>query len=203
MYKAISVFIMLAFGSVSACEFGTDSLMAQVATDLQLRLSVSADENAGGNLVFVVTFKNVANKDLALNLGVARGGVQYPTEISLQLTDSRGRSSTLFLPGPEKSVPGTNTIGRLDDYVLPLPAGSTYSLELSLARFVGPPFQDPRVPTIGPITGPPKLVPGQYQVRAYFTGRGAHYFNISEANHPRIELWRGTLQSPKTEFRIK
>src|SRR6185369_8761363 len=84
---------------------------------------------SGSNLT--LAFSNVGNRDVILNLGtmLANGKVQFPTKIVLKYTDAQGQTRIFKFAAP------TFVAGRVDDWVLPLRAGSTYSLRLALDQF--------------------------------------------------------------------
>ena len=131
---------------------------------------------------FEVAIQNVGEKDVCLNLGMmlAYGKVMIPDRIHLQIKDSDGQ--LLNLDFVDRRFPAI--AGRLDDYLVPLRAGSTYTLTLRLDQFVSP--------TTGE---PPQLKPGRYEVSAHFHGDGAAASNADTAGVKLMNFWKGNLQS--------
>ena len=80
-----------------------------------------------------VAFRNVGDHDVTLNLGsmMANGKVQLPDEVHIDFTDAQGRSRIFKFADKKHS----GVAGRLDDYVVPLRAGSMYTLNLRLDEF--------------------------------------------------------------------
>ena len=129
------------FGVIITCLFLNLSLSSafsrvQSIGNLQLGASVNGLQicisDAGSNNLhvpeFQVAFRSAGNQDVTLNLGfmLANGKVQLPQNISLNVTDAAGQTRKLKFW--DRRYAGV--AGRLDDYVVPLPAGSTYMLKL-------------------------------------------------------------------------
>jgi hypothetical protein len=152
------------------------------ATDgLQMSLSVltTGDQN---DPEFEVAFRNLGEQDVSLNLGImlANGKVQLPDKIHLSLVDGSGKSRELHFSDKRYAAVG----GRVDDYVVPLRAGSTYTLKLRLDQFVSADTGDNV-----------KLKPGRYEVSARFQGDGATTSNLDMAGMKSMNFWKGKLQS--------
>jgi hypothetical protein len=149
-----------------------------------LRMSISADgRDKAGNPVFQVAIANVGEQDVTLNLGMMLangkplngGKALFPTSIRLNLTDATGKTRELRLSEP------AGVAGRVDDYVVPLPVGSVYTLRLSLSQFWSPDTNEFRL----------ELKPGKYQVSAHFEGGGATH----DSSKFIMNFWEGKLQS--------
>ncbi|MFL6230443.1 MAG: hypothetical protein ACJ741_16855 [Pyrinomonadaceae bacterium] len=135
-----------------------------------------------------VMFRNVGEHDITLNLGVmlANGKVQLPNRIGFNLTDSAGRTRKFdFFDGRYAAV-----AGRVDDYVVPLRAGSTYALNLGLDKFY----------SSGTNEFASKLPAGKYQITAQFEGVGAQALNLDTPGIGLMNFWKGTLQSNTLMF---
>jgi hypothetical protein len=132
---------------------------------------------------FQVAFRNVGTEDVTLNLGfmLANGKVQLPQNISLNVTDAVGQTRKLkFLDRRYSGV-----FGRLDDYVVPLRAGSTYTLKLRIDQFWSPDTKEFEW----------KFPPGKYQVMAQFEGSGAKISNPDVIGIKLMNFWLGKVQS--------
>ena len=107
------------------------------------------------------------------------GKVQLPNKIHLNLLDGSGRKRELHFS--DRRYPGV--AGRVDDFVVPLRAGSTYTLKLRLDQFWSPSTQEFEL----------KLTPGRYEVSAQFQEDRAETRNV-------IFVWKGKLQSNIVEI---
>ena len=135
-----------------------------------------------------VSFQNAGERDVSLNLGymLANGKVQLPAKIHLRLTDHTGRIRELDFADKKYG----NVSGRVDDYVVPLRSGSTYTLELRLDQFWSPGTQDFDF----------KVKPGHYAVSAQFEGVGAETGNSDLSGMNLMNFWKGKLQSNDCAF---
>jgi len=147
---------------------------------LQMSLSVLTTGNRE-NPEFEVAFRNVGKQDVCLDLGLMldNGRVQLPDKIHLNLLDGSGRNRELDFS--DRMHPGV--AGRLDDYVVPLRAGSTYTLGLRLDQFWSPSTKEFEL----------KLTPGRYEISAQFQEDRAETRNL-------IFVWKGKLQSNIAEI---
>jgi RNA polymerase sigma factor (sigma-70 family) len=94
-----------------------------------LRVGIGSEGPApAGTTRLVLALENVGKEDLVLNLGpmLNNGRKQYPSAIRVMLTDAKGRKRGL------RRVPAF-VAGRLDPFVVPLPAGGRYTLRYALA----------------------------------------------------------------------
>ena len=159
----------------------------------ELRMSIAAmiPQETKGIPIFRVTFENVGDKDTVLNLGMmlANGKVLLPDAIRLILIEPDEKCRELHFA--DRRYPGI--AGRVDDYAVPLRAGSTYTLRLSLGNFWCPETKEFQI----------KLKPGAYRVRSKLKGIGAHHINNDMEGISLMNFWKGTLQSDETVFRIE
>ncbi len=142
-----------------------------------LRLGLySTKEKGDGAARLMVAFDNVGTDDLVVNLGVMldNGKKQVPTAVRLVFTDSEGKKHMIRRNEPRVA-------GRVDPFVVPLPAGSRYSLI-------------PRDDRDGMID---RLPPGRYRVRAEFAGETVREKDVSADNKgvAQLSYWTGTIQS--------
>ena len=149
-----------------------------------LQMSISAGDYSNvGVPKFQVAVRNLGARDVVLNLGImlANGKVQLPDRIRLNLTDAGGRTRELHFF--DKRYPGI--AGRVDDYVVPLRVGSTYTVTFDLDQFWSPDAGDVQ----------PRLPPGRYQIAAQFEGVGAKAGNSDTPGMKLMNFWTGKLQS--------
>jgi uncharacterized protein (TIGR03067 family) len=116
-------------------------------------------------------------KDLMLNLGImlGNGGAAFPTAVHLVMTDSTGKARKLELSGP-------NIAGRVDDFVVPVAPGSSYSLRLRLADFWCPEMKEFRI----------ALSPGEYRLQAVLESNAPQHANTG-MRMDLMKVWKGTL----------
>jgi len=132
---------------------------------------------------FEVVLRNIGDKDTTLNLGImlANGKVQEPSNISFILTCTHGNTRMATF------VSVFAVAGRVDDYVIPLRAGSAYTLRLSSQNFM--------LPIDNAVIVPRLLSSGEYTITAQFTGGGAKATNLDTPGMKLMNYWIGTLQS--------
>ena len=141
-----------------------------------VQISLSSSDPTG----LQVAFRNVGDHDVTLNLGsmMANGKVQLPDEINIDFTDAQGRSRVFKFRDKKHA----GVAGRLDDYVVPLRAGSMYTLKLGLDEFWCPETEEFEIP----------LLPGKNQLTGRFHGGGAR---ISHSDIRLMNFWLGDVES--------
>ena len=154
-----------------------------------LELSVSQVEGAATSQEFLLALDNVGKEDRVVNLGMmlANGKALYPTAVQLIITDESGTRRTLVLRGP------AGIAGRVDDYVVPLKAGSTYSFRVTLNDYWSPSTPEWNV----------VLPRGTYHVMRRYVGQGAKFINADTEGMKLLALWEGELESKPLEFSIR
>ncbi len=110
---------------------------------------------------------------------LANGKVMNPDKIQLTLVDDSGKSRELHFASPWAIS------GRMDDYIVPLRAGSAYTVKVRLDQFWSPDTQESTV----------HLKPGRYEVSAQFQGSGAGIINTGMEGMKLLNFWIGNLQS--------
>jgi len=137
--------------------------------------------SSGSNLR--LAFVNVGDRDVSLNLGVmmANGKIQLPNRIAMKFTDAQGKTR-LFKFG-DKRYPGV--AGRLDDYIVPLRAGSTYTLQLTLDQFWCQDTKEFSIP----------LISGDNFLTAELEGTGASAVNLDMPGIKLMNFWFGKVDS--------
>ena len=163
------------------------------AAETMLRMSIAATKagNANETPAFGVALENAGDKDAMLNLGImlANGKTLLPEAIRLILIDSSGKSRELHFS--DRRHPGV--AGRVDDYIVPLRAGSTHTLKLSLDDYWCPETKEFQI----------KLKPGDYRIRARLASKGAQHLNADTEGIKLMHIWKGKLQTDATSFRIR
>ncbi len=169
--SATAVFLTIA-GQASAA----DEQWGEPTKGLQMSVSVIKPSKAG-NVRFQVAIRNIGEQDVILNLGImlANGKFQLPDRIRLNQADAAGKTRELHFS--DKRFPGV--AGRVDDYLVPLRAGSVFSLTLRLEDFWSPEDKDFAV----------KLKPGKNQIVAHIEGIA------DDTETEIIPVWKGKLKS--------
>lgn len=136
---------------------------------------------AAGPGVAEVVLENTGEEDLTLDLGLAlaNGRRHLPTAVRLALTDAAGKAHPLGLREP-------GVAGRVDPFVVPLPAGGRYTLRCRLADYAA---------------GDAGLLPaGRYRATAEFSGAGVTRTNPDAAHLALLRYWVGTATSGGAEL---
>ena len=110
----------------------------------------------------------------------SNGKVQLPQNISLNVTDASGKTRKLKFFDRRYSA----IAGRVDDYVVPLRAGSSYTLKLRLDQFSSPDTKEFEL----------KFFSGKYQISAQFEGGGAKTRNLDVPGIKLMDFWLGNVQ---------
>ena len=145
------------------------------ATDDGLQLSISKIASGKTNFPeFQVALRNVGEKDTTVNLGVmlANGKKQEPDKIKFILTDANGKTHQFNFGSVIMMVDG-----RLDDFIVPLRAGSMYTLKFSSDESTA------------------QLLAGKYKITAEFEGIGANLTNLDTQGIKLMNFWLGKLKS--------
>jgi hypothetical protein len=156
---------------------------------LQLGVSASAGSTAGAFSVDV-SFKNTGPDDVVLNLGhmLANGKVMFPDAVRLGLTDPSGRTCELHYFDRRYPV----IRGRVDDFIVALPAEAVYTLRLTSDRLWCAAAREPRT----------TLPPGRHRVVARFEGTGARTTNLDMKGIGLLAFWKSTIESGQAAFEI-
>ena len=190
MVSVICIWLMLSLFPSSALSRAQaiDSLQWGAATEgLQMSIS-TAGSNKADVPEFQVAFRNVGEQDVTLNLGImlANGKVQLPKSIGLSLSEASGKTWNLNFF--DRRYPAIN--GRVDDYVVPLRAGSIYTFKINLDQYWSPDTKQFGL----------KLPPGKCQITAQFDGTGAKTSNLDMPGIKLMNFWTGKLQSNVVEI---
>ena len=138
-------------------------------------------ESSGPGLELAL--RNVGERDVTLNLGLmlANGKVQLPTRLAMKFTDARGQTRLFQFADLKHS----SVAGRVDDYVVPLRAGSTYTLQLKLDQFWCQETNEFSIP----------LLQGENHLTAEFEGSGAKAVNADMPGIKLMNFWLGKVES--------
>jgi hypothetical protein len=136
---------------------------------------------------FRITLLNPGRKDLVLNIGMllANGNKQYASAIELLLTDPRGKTWK-FPAGDPGSI-----AGRIDPFVLPLPAGASFTLPLNLDDDWA----------FRAVTADAKLT-GPCTIKARYSGKGVSMSQayLDSKGVSLMPYWMGTVESNEVPF---
>lgn len=151
--------------------------------------------------IFRVELRNAGRHDLLLNLGTMApdGSRQYPSAISLLLVGPDGKPQRLVV----KTSPDVTGRSHNKSFVLPLPAGATFSFPVNLHDYWI--FHSNRVNS--------QLAPGRYLLTAQLTGptdlMDVRFWNqtpretpISEAPFDQVQQPSGIPTSNELQFEI-
>jgi RNA polymerase sigma factor (sigma-70 family) len=145
-------------------------------------LHARAGPGGKGGVQLSVVLENVGKDDVVMNLGImlANGKKQFPTAIRLTLIDAANKKHVLHLPQP-------GVAGRVDPFVVPLPAGCRYTLPCALNKYVDADPANLGVP----------LKPGLYRAAAEFVGKGVakEGTNRDMTGLALMNYWTGTVAS--------
>jgi hypothetical protein len=156
---------------------------------LRMGISASGVSPAGG-MTLDVLLENVGTDDFVLNLGhmLANGKVMFPDAVRLVLTRPDG--STCELHYADRRYPGV--AGRVDDLLVALRGGSTYTLRLEGERlWCGETmaFQT-------------NLARGEYRVAGRFKGQGAIAGQLDMRGATLLNFWMGVVESTSALFEV-
>ena len=130
-----------------------------------------------------VALRNVSDRDVMVNLGavMANGKVHLPNNISIKVTDAKGNTRQFKFADKKHSV----VAGRLDDYIVPLRAGSMYTLALKLDQFWCSETNEFAI----------ELLPGTNRLTAQLEGSGAKLVNLDMPAVRLMNFWVGQVES--------
>jgi hypothetical protein len=145
-------------------------------------LCLSRSNESGG---FTLDLRNTGPRDALVNLGVmlANGARQYPTAITLTLSDEAGKQHHGVLAEP------VGVAGRVDPLIVPLPNGASLRLALDISKYV--------YSASGHIEDFRPDRTKRYTVEAQFTGHGVTptEANLDVKGIALMPYWTGTLVS--------
>jgi hypothetical protein len=140
---------------------------------------------------FYVAFQNVGDSDFLLNLGyiMMMGKVMEPFYLELMITDPTGKTRHFQqITGSHGNRPLKGP-GRLEEFVVGLPLGSTYILRVDLRAY----WDVANTKEIGI-----RLAPGKHRISARLNGRDVK-FSKSLA---LLNFWKGSAESNVLEFTV-
>ena len=158
---------------------------------LQLGVAASVDGRPANIVSFEVSFRNTGANDFVLNLGhmLGNGKVMLPDAVRLVLTRPSG--TTCELHYFDRRYP--RVAGRVDDFVVALPAEAEYTLRLNGDRLWCAATQEFQT----------ALAPGPYRVTIRFQGRGAETENLDMKGVSLLAFWKGTAESGQASFHVE
>jgi hypothetical protein len=160
---------------------GTADQLTWGAVSAGLQLSLLLPDPKTSELQLAM--RNVSDRDVTVNLGymLANGKVQLPGAVSINFTDAAGNTRHFKFADLKHSA----VAGRLDDYMVPLRAGSMYTLALKLDQFW---CQETNEFAIA-------LLPGKNQLTAQLEGSGARHVNSDMPGVKLMNFWVGKVES--------
>jgi hypothetical protein len=132
-----------------------------------------------------VVLENVGDSDLNVKLGfsLANGKSHHPAALRLLARSKESKPRTLTYAG----VPGV--AGRVDPFVLPLPAGSSYTLRCAFAKYVDS-ETGARI----------DLTAKDYRVAAELLGEAVTETNLDVRGLALMPCWQGKARSNEVEL---
>ena len=203
MPKRSAVGVCLAFLSLLAClaalmpaphaqDQTHDPSWGPVAGGLRMSIARTPPSAAATTAQFRVAIENVGESDAVLNMGLMmeNGQLLLPTALFLTIADSQkvGRELSFFSPS-STAAPVNRLSGKMDDYVVRLGPGATYTMAVDLGHYwVAATTQFPL-----------RIQTGAHTVVARLVARGAQY---SKGDTALLKFWTGTLQSNELTFHV-
>jgi len=140
---------------------------------------------------FIVAIQNVGESDFIVNLGymISNGTVMLPEAVRLVLADPQG--TTRELEYFDRRYPGI--AGRVDDFVVALRAGSSYTIRVSLDHYWSRATKEFGI----------KLARGHYRIEASLDGQGARHTNLDTPGIGLLNFWKGQLRSNSFAFEVQ
>lgn len=155
---------------------------------LRLGISLEASDTVRPKArEFLVSFQNAGDSDFVLNLGfmLGNGKVMFPSAVRLILTDPAGTRREL-------EAAAAPVGGRMDDFIVALRRGSTYTLRLAFAQYWSPSTKETEL----------TLTKGRHRISARFEGHGARRVGLDMPGVALLNFWKGTAESNTVEFDV-
>lgn len=138
--------------------------------------SLKAVYEENDEIIFLITFENVGEKDFVLNLGEMLGnGTQIPSKLKFSLTDEDGNKTDFTYHGRVAGVSGS-----LDFFGIPLKTGTQHTLKISIKDFTYNPIPD-----------------GIYKMTCLYKGSQTEFRNPTF-----VKFWEGNIVSDEIELKI-
>jgi hypothetical protein len=165
--------------------------LSQPTGELEMTMRVDTTVHDQSKLPkFRMELHNVGERDLILNLGftLSNGSKQYPNAFVLTIVDPQGKATQFDLMLP----PGV--AGRMDPLILPLPAGSAFSLPVDLGKYWAAQSKEFEY----------KFERGAYSIEARLTGKAVskQETNLDVKGIALMPYWTGTVTSNQLPFEI-
>jgi hypothetical protein len=173
------IVLSLATSEEALANIGDHLRWGAASVGVEMSLTFSASDNSE----FELAFRNIGERDVMLNLGsmLANGKVQLPDRVTIDLTDAQGKNRRFRFSDPNHG----GVAGRMDDYIIPLRAGSMYTLTLKLNQFWCPETKEFGI----------SLLPGKNELTAKFEGSSANLINLDTPGIKLMNFWLGKLES--------
>ena len=186
----LSVLVCLAavMPAAHAQDRSHDLSWGPVADGLRMSITRTPSSATATTVQFRVAIENAGERDAVLNMGLmmANGQVLLPTALFLSITDSQkvGRELSFFSDRSSGRLSG-----KMDDYVVPLRPGATYTMAIDLNHYWAAATKQ----------FPLRLLTGEHTVVARLVARGAQH---SKGDIALLKFWTGTVQSNELTFQV-
>jgi hypothetical protein len=182
---AITWLIVCTFGSTGAAEEA--KAQGKAVDGLRIRLQLHpAEKDKKLSPQCEVTLENVGESDLNVKLGfsLANGKSHHPDALRL-LARSKGKATRSLTYA---AIPGV--AGRLDPFVVPLPAGSSYTLRIAFDKYADSETGDRLDLTVT-----------DYGIAAELVGEAVTETNPDVQGLALIPCWQGKARSNEIQLR--
>ena len=164
---------------------------SQPSRELEMTVHLDAAAQSQSKMPkFRVELQNVGDDDLILNLGfmLANGRKQYPDAIILTIIDPQGKARQFDLIGH------AGVAGRMDPLILPLPAGSIFSLRVDLDNYRAAASKEFEY----------KFQRGTHSLEVQFSGKAvsSQEANLDVKGIALMPYWTGTVTSNRLQFEV-
>jgi hypothetical protein len=134
-----------------------------------------------------VTLENVGDSDLNVKLGfsLANGKTHHPAAVRLLALSKENKTRTLIYA----AIPGV--AGRVDPFVVPLPAGSSYTLRCAFDKYADSETGE-RI----------DLTAKDYRIAAELLGEAVTETNVNLKGLALMPYWQGKARSHEVQFPV-
>ena len=151
---------------------------------LRIKLQFDAPLHGLAARTFVLAIENVGDTDLNVQLGrsLGNGKNYFPSELGLVAWEGKNML--------QLSYETPRVAGRMDPFVVPLPAGSTFTLRCELEKFV---LKESRKSI--------ELSTKDYRIVAELVGQPVKQTNVDLHGLTLMKYWEGTAKSNEAHLK--
>lgn len=186
--KLLVLVVLLAVSSSSFC--AEPHTQGQVTNGLQMSLSIlDVSPTISESSRIGISFANLGDKDVLLELGEMLGNGRFlsPSSIRLKVIDPNTKFVEYTFVDNRYAV----VAGRVDDFVLPLRAGSDFTFKFDLSQ-----FRSTETKQFGV-----KFHKGSYSISAFYRGEDPKFATALWLD--KSLFWKGIVQSNVLKFIVK